>query len=98
MEFSNLGFQAMSRADFWFFIIAMYMTNRTMGIPPLEGRLFVNLLIFAYLQVFCAHRMHAFGVAMRSVSTESLLLKEKGSRDKARRVQTRGDGGRVNGG
>ena len=25
-----------------------------MDIPPLEGRLFVNLLIFGYLQAFCA--------------------------------------------
>ena len=65
-----------------------------MGIPPLEGRLFMNLLIFVYLQAFCVHRMLAFGVAMRSVSTESSLLKGKGSRGTAMRVQTRGDGGR----
>ena len=44
-----------------------------MGIPPLEDRLFVSLLIFSHLQAFCGHRMHAFGVAMRSVATESSL-------------------------
>ena len=32
---------------------------------------------------------------MRSVLTESSLLKGKGSRDKARRDQTKGDGGRA---
>ena len=69
-----------------------------MGIPLLESELFVNLLIFAYLHLFCGHRMHAFGVVMRSVRTQSSLLKGKGSRGKARRVQTRGDGGTVNAG
>ena len=64
-----------------------------MGIPPLEGRLFVNLLVFNYLPAFGAHRMLAFGVAMRSGFTESSLLKGKRSRGKGRRLQTR-DGGR----
>ena len=65
-----------------------------MGIPPLDGGLFVNLLIVTDLQAFCANRMLAFGVAMRSLFTECSLLKGKGSRGKARRIQTRGDGGR----
>ena len=65
-----------------------------MGIPSLERRLFVSLLMIVYLQVFCVHRMLAFGVAMWSVPTESSLLKSKGTRGKARAVQTRGDGGR----
>ena len=64
-----------------------------MGIPALDSRLFVNLLIFDYLQTFCVHRMLAFGVAMHSVPTESSLLKSTGSRGKAKRVQTRGDEG-----
>ena len=42
---------AISRVDFWFFIIAMYMRNRTMGIPALEDGLFVNSLIFDYLYI-----------------------------------------------
>ena len=34
--------------DFWSFIIELVMRNATMGITPLEDRLFVNLLIFDY--------------------------------------------------
>ena len=48
-----------------------------MGIPPLEDGLFENLLVCAYLQALCAHRMVAFGVVMRSVPTEFSLLKSK---------------------
>ena len=33
------------------FIIAMCMRNQTIGIPALQGRLFVNLSIFDYLYV-----------------------------------------------
>ena len=36
------------RAEFWFFITAMCMRNRTMGMPALEDGLFGSLLIFAY--------------------------------------------------
>ena len=43
---------AISRADFCFFIIAMSMRNRTMGITALEDGLFVNLLIFDYLCMY----------------------------------------------
>ena len=41
--------------------------------------------------------MLAFGMVMRSVRTESSLLKDKRSRGNARRIQTRGDGGRGEG-
>ena len=56
---------AISKADFWSFIIAMSMRNRTMDIPALEDGLFLNLLIFyfAYIEI---------GVAgYRSVDRES---------------------------
>ena len=42
---------AISRADFWCFIIAMYMRNRTMDIPALGDGLSVNLLTFDYLYI-----------------------------------------------
>ena len=71
MKFCYLGPQAISRSDFRCFITPMCTRNRTIGISPLEGGLFVNLLTFAHLQAFCAHRMLAFGVVMRSVPTES---------------------------
>ena len=40
-----------SRADFVSFITAMFMRNRTMGIPALEDGLFVNLFIFDYFDI-----------------------------------------------
>ena len=51
MKFSYLGPQAISTVDFWYFITAMSMRNRTMGILALEDGLFVNLWIFDYLYV-----------------------------------------------
>ena len=65
MKFSYLEPQTISRDDFWFFIIAMCMRNRTMGIPALEDGPFVNLLIFDYLHIEIA------GVGYRSVDRES---------------------------
>ena len=40
---------AISRADFWSFIIEFTTRNPNLGIPALEDRLFANLLIFDYL-------------------------------------------------
>ena len=39
---------AMSRADFWSFIIDFVTRNPNLGIPALEDRLFANSLIFDY--------------------------------------------------
>ena len=41
---------AISRVDFWSFIIELVKMNPTMGIPALEDGLFAILLIFNYLQ------------------------------------------------
>ena len=43
---------AISRTDFWFFIIELVTRNPNMGIPALDDGLFVNLLIFNY---FCMY-------------------------------------------
>ena len=43
---------AISRADFWSFIIELVTINPTMGISALEDGLFANLLIFDYFRVF----------------------------------------------
>ena len=40
---------AISRADFWCFIIELVTTNPNLGIPALEDGLFANLSIFDYL-------------------------------------------------
>ena len=37
---------AISRADFWYFIIELVPRNPNLGIPALEDGLFANLLIF----------------------------------------------------
>ena len=43
---------AISRDDFWSFVIIELVTrNPTMGIPGLEDGLFVILLIFDYLNI-----------------------------------------------
>ena len=39
---------AISKADFWSFISEFTTRNPNLGIPPLEDRLFSNLLIFDY--------------------------------------------------
>ena len=52
MFFSFFGFMAISRVVFWFFISAMCMINRTMGILALGDGLFANLLIFDYFRMF----------------------------------------------
>ena len=41
---------AISRADFWCFMIESVTRNPNLGIPALEDGLFANLLIFNYLQ------------------------------------------------
>ena len=64
-QFCYFERMAISRADFWFFISAMCMRNRTMGVPALEDGLFVNLLIFDYLHIEIG------GVGYRSVDRES---------------------------
>ena len=46
MAFSYLGAQAISRADFGFFVTAMSMRDRTMGMTSREDGLFLNLSIF----------------------------------------------------
>ncbi len=56
---------AIFMADFWSFITAMCMRNRTMGISALEDGLFVNLLTFDYLYIEIG------GVGYRSVDRES---------------------------
>ena len=56
---------AISSADFWSFITAMSVRNRTMGIPPLEDGLLVNLLILVYLYIEIG------GAGYRSVDRES---------------------------
>ena len=43
---------AISRADFWSFIIELVTSNPNLGIPALEDGLFANLLIFDYVYVF----------------------------------------------
>ena len=43
---------AISRVDFWSFIIEEVTRKSTMGLPALEDGLFANLLIFYYLYVF----------------------------------------------
>ena len=43
---------AISRGDFWSFIIELVMRNLNLGIPALEDGLFANLLILDYLWVF----------------------------------------------
>ena len=40
---------AISRVDFWFFIIELVMRNPNLDIPDLDDGLFANLLIFDYL-------------------------------------------------
>ena len=42
---------AISRADFWFFIIELVTRNTNLGIPALEDGLYANVLIFDYLHV-----------------------------------------------
>ena len=79
----------------WFLVLYychVYETSNH-GYTISRGWAFCEFADFVYVQAFCVHRMRAFGVAMRSVPTESSLLKSKGSRGKARRVQTRGDEG-----
>ena len=66
MKFCYLGPQAISRVDFWCFITAMSMRNRTMGILALEdGLLVVILVIFDYLYI------EIVGARYRSVDRES---------------------------
>ena len=45
------GRMAISRAEFCFFLIAMCIRNRTMGIPALEDSLSVKLLFFIFLHI-----------------------------------------------
>ena len=40
---------AISKVDFWFFIIELDTRNPNLGIPALEDGLFANSLIFDYL-------------------------------------------------
>ena len=40
---------AISKADFWSFIIELVTRNPNVGIAPLEDGLFANSLIFVYL-------------------------------------------------
>ena len=49
MKLSYLGHMAISRIDFWSFIIELVTRNPAMGIPALEDGLFANLLLFDYL-------------------------------------------------
>ena len=55
MKFSYLGSQAISRVDCWFVITAMYMKNRTMGIPTNSGGWtfweFVDFRLFTYARL-----------------------------------------------
>ena len=51
MTFIYFGRMAISRVEFWSFITAMCMINRTVSIPTLEDGLFVNLLSFDYLYI-----------------------------------------------
>ena len=53
---------AISRANFCFFITAMSMKNRTMGIPALEDGPLVKLLILDYLYIYlCPDKKLAAG-------------------------------------
>ena len=49
MKFYKNAYMAISRADFWSFIIQFITRNPHLGIPALEDGLFANLLIFDYL-------------------------------------------------
>ena len=51
----GIRFMAISRADFWSFIIGLVTRNPDLGIPALEDGLFANLLIFGclfYIYIF----------------------------------------------
>ena len=51
MKFPQIIYMAVSRLDFWFFIIELVTRNPNLGIHALEDGLFASLLIFDY---FCA--------------------------------------------
>ena len=49
MNFSYLGAQAISRAEFWSFIFAMWMRNHNFGTPPKEGAIFRTNPFYPYI-------------------------------------------------
>ena len=68
---------AISRADFWSFIIELVTRNPNLGIPALEDGLFANLSIFDYL-----YHIFVFGKEKRKGKREKKKGKEKGREGK----------------
>ena len=78
---------AISRPDFWFFIIELVTRNPNLGIPALENGLFANLLIFDY-------SYYIFFFGGREQGREKGKGKGKGKREGKRKGNREGKGKR----